>query len=179
MFTKSKSLGLPNEAQLFAFNAIKESLCSKSLLMHHDCSLPLFLYVDSSVEGGFAVAVHQVSKHIMAKEKLSNEDILNGGYTKNSDGQYYPSPNNSTSMKSTIGQRKWRFLASYCPYKNPSSRGTLLHCEGFGSQGCRRYSYIQDIEDHFLRPNEPPLDTRKPMYITIPDGQSCLPLRPR
>jgi hypothetical protein len=56
----------------------------------------------------------------MAKEKLSNEDILNGGYIKNSDGQYYTSPNNSTSMKSTIGQRKWRLLASYGPYKNPA-----------------------------------------------------------
>ena len=47
-------------------------------MIHHDTRLPLLLYVDSSVEGGYAVAVHQVPKHAMKKESLSIEDILNG-----------------------------------------------------------------------------------------------------
>lgn len=34
--------------------------------------------MDSSVEGGYAAAVHQIPKNVMRKENLSSEDVLNG-----------------------------------------------------------------------------------------------------
>jgi hypothetical protein len=42
----------------------------------------LLIDVGSSVEGGFATAVHQVPKATMEKENLSVEDIINGRYNR-------------------------------------------------------------------------------------------------
>ena len=46
--------------QQLSFDSIKEALCSKTVLIHHDGHLPLLIDVDSSVEGGYdAVEVIQ------------------------------------------------------------------------------------------------------------------------
>jgi Reverse transcriptase (RNA-dependent DNA polymerase)/RNase H-like domain found in reverse transcriptase len=82
VYTKSKKLGAPSEAQLHSFNAVKQALCSNTVLIHHNTNLPLLIDVDSSVGGGYAAAVHQVPKATMDKENLSLEDILNGCYSR-------------------------------------------------------------------------------------------------
>ena len=82
VYTKSKRFDKPSDAELLSFNSIKEALCSKTVLIHHDDHLPLLIDVDSSVEGGYAAAVHQVPKDIMDKEGLTAEDILNGRYSR-------------------------------------------------------------------------------------------------
>jgi hypothetical protein len=56
----TKVIGDPTETERMSFQLIKDALCSPNLLMHHNQKLPLLIYVDSSVEGGFAAAVHQV-----------------------------------------------------------------------------------------------------------------------
>jgi hypothetical protein len=56
----SKRLDKPDQAELLSFDSIKEALCSKTVLIHHDGHLPLLIDVDSSVEGGYdAVEVIQ------------------------------------------------------------------------------------------------------------------------
>lgn len=82
VYTKSKKLDAPTEAHLHSFNAVKQALCSNTVLIHHDTRLPLLIDVDSSVGGGYAAAVHQVPKATMDKENLSSEDILNGRYSR-------------------------------------------------------------------------------------------------
>src|SRR5579859_5004507 len=82
VYTKSKKLDKLTEAEIHSFNSIKDALCSKTVLIHHDVHLPLLIDVDSSVEGGYAAAVHQVPKATMEKENLSIEDILNGRYNR-------------------------------------------------------------------------------------------------
>jgi len=81
IYTKSKKLDEPTEAQLHTFNFIKDALYSKMVLIHHDHTLPLLIDVDSSIGGGYTAAVYQVPKISMEKENLSVEDILNGCYT--------------------------------------------------------------------------------------------------
>jgi RNase H-like domain found in reverse transcriptase len=44
--------------------------------------LPLLIDVDSSVEGRYAAAVHQVPKATMQKENLNVEDIINGRHSR-------------------------------------------------------------------------------------------------
>jgi len=82
VYTKSKRLDKPDQAELLSFDSIKDALCSKTVLIHHDGHLPLLIDVDSSVEGGYAAAVHQVPKSTMDKEGLISEDILNGRYNR-------------------------------------------------------------------------------------------------
>jgi hypothetical protein len=81
-YTKSKSLNKPTEAELLSFQAIKDALCSKTVLIHHDGNLPLLIDVDSSVEGGYAAAVHQIPKTTMIKENLTVDAILQGNYSR-------------------------------------------------------------------------------------------------
>jgi hypothetical protein len=71
VYTKSKKLDPPSKAQLQSFNAVKNALCSKTVLVHHDYKLPLLIDVDNFVDGGYAAAVHQVPKTTLTKEGLS------------------------------------------------------------------------------------------------------------
>jgi len=80
--SQTKLIQNPSELELASFQIIKDALCSPKLLVHHDHKLPLLVYVDSSVEGGFAAAVHQVPKDTMQDKKLTVEDILNGRHDK-------------------------------------------------------------------------------------------------
>jgi hypothetical protein len=72
----------PSQLEITSFQIIKDALCSPNILVHHDQKLPLLVYVDSSVEGGFAAAVHQVPKEEMDKKNLSVEDILHGRHDR-------------------------------------------------------------------------------------------------
>jgi len=82
VYTRSTKLDTPSEAQLLSFNTIKDALCSKTVLIHHDHKLPLLIDVDSSVGGGYAAAIHQVPSATMEKEGLNTEDILHGRYNR-------------------------------------------------------------------------------------------------
>jgi hypothetical protein len=65
-----------------SFQLIKDALYTKILLIHHDHLLPLLLYIDSSVEDGYTITVHQVPCDLMEKYNLTVNDILNGRYDR-------------------------------------------------------------------------------------------------
>jgi hypothetical protein len=79
---RSKLIEQPTEAERTSFQLIKDALCSPNLLIHHDYKVPLLIYVDSSVESGYAAAVHQVPREIMEANNLTIEDILNARHDR-------------------------------------------------------------------------------------------------
>jgi hypothetical protein len=50
--------------------------------VHHDHQLPLIFHVDSSVEGGYTIAVYQVPRNLMERHSLTTEGILHDRYDK-------------------------------------------------------------------------------------------------
>jgi hypothetical protein len=80
-FTKSKRLDNPTEAETISFQAVKDALCSKTVLIHHDGNLPLLIDVDSSIDG-YAAAVHQIPQAAMEKENLTIDAIISGKYNR-------------------------------------------------------------------------------------------------
>ena len=80
--TKNSTVPEPTEVDLASFKLLKDALCSDLLLIHHDPTLPLLYYFDSSVVGGLALAIHQVPQDAMDKHSLTTEDIMNGKYDR-------------------------------------------------------------------------------------------------
>jgi len=114
---KQKSIGRsrivekPTELELTSFQLVKDALCSPNLLIHHDYKVPLFVYVDSSVEGGFAAAVHQVPRDTMKEHNLTTEDVLNARHDRKLEKPVtYLSRmlNKQLSTKGTTGLRNWK-----------------------------------------------------------------------
>ena len=60
-----------------SFQLIKDILYVKILLIHHDHLFPLLLYIDSSIEDGYIITIHQVPCDLMEKYNLTIDDILN------------------------------------------------------------------------------------------------------
>jgi hypothetical protein len=79
---RAKLINEPTELERTSFQMIKDALCSPTLLVHHDQRVPLLVYVDSSVEGGFAAAVHQVPFLTMEERNLTIEDVLNARHDR-------------------------------------------------------------------------------------------------
>ena len=78
----TKKIKNPMELKIISFQLIKDVLCSFKLLIHHDQKLLLLVYVNSSIEGGFATAIHQVSAESMKDKQLSVKDVLNGRHNR-------------------------------------------------------------------------------------------------
>jgi hypothetical protein len=79
-FTQAQSIFKPTVLETTSFQVLKDALCAKTVLVHFDPELPLLYYVDSSREGGYACAVHQIPKESMTTTTI--EDILNGKHDR-------------------------------------------------------------------------------------------------
>src|SRR5579862_1822400 len=51
-------LNSSTKSEKTSFRLIKDTFCSPTLLIHHNQCIPLLIYVDSSMKGGFAVTIH-------------------------------------------------------------------------------------------------------------------------
>jgi hypothetical protein len=81
-FSRSTKIITPTEIELTSFQLIKDAMCVGMILVHHNYNLPLIYHIDTSVEGGFAVAIHQIPQDVMDKHKLTIEHILNAHYDR-------------------------------------------------------------------------------------------------
>jgi hypothetical protein len=79
-FTQSQTILHPTLLETTAFEVLKAALCAPTVLIHFDHELPLLYYIDSSREGGYACAIHQVPKDSMGR--MSVEDVLNGNHDR-------------------------------------------------------------------------------------------------
>jgi hypothetical protein len=78
-FTESQILS-PTVLETTSFELLKAALCAKTVLIHFDPELPLLYYIDSSREGGYACAIHQVPRESMSATTIEN--ILNGKHDR-------------------------------------------------------------------------------------------------
>lgn len=72
----------PNPAQLESFELMKAAICSSSVLIHHDCSIPVVYRLDASYEHGFGCIVLQVPRDVMLERNLTDEDIMAEAYDR-------------------------------------------------------------------------------------------------
>lgn len=70
------------KAERESFRLVKEGICAKTVLIHHDSSVPVLYRMDASYEDGFACAIMQVPRSSMEAASITAEDICAQKYNR-------------------------------------------------------------------------------------------------
>lgn len=81
-YCRATKVDNPTDAEKESFRLVKEAICSDSVLIHHDSTVPVLYRLDASYEDGFAGAVMQVSAPVMEANSLTVDDIAKQAYNR-------------------------------------------------------------------------------------------------